>query len=86
MGTTIEYKKEIINLIEELPKEKLRELIDFARFLKSKRKGFTYRQVDDSAEYVRNLRAKEGKRVKSGERFVEELIEWQKSKPLTSYS
>jgi len=28
---------------------------------------------------VKKLRIKEGKRVKSGEKFIEELIEWQKS-------
>ena len=79
MGVTLDYKKEIINLTKELPEEKLRELIDFAQFLKAKNEGFTYIQVRDSAEYVRKLRIKEGKRVKSGKEFIEELIEWQKS-------
>ncbi|MBM4137050.1 MAG: hypothetical protein FJ241_09515 [Nitrospira sp.] len=48
-------------------------------FPKQKKEGVTYMHVRDSAEYVRNLRIKEGKRVKSGRRFIEELIQWQKS-------
>jgi hypothetical protein len=36
-------------------------------------------QVKDSAEYVRKLRDREGKRAKSGKNFIEELIQWQKS-------
>ena len=79
MGTTVDYKKELINLNKELPESKLSELLDFAQFLKAKSKGFTYMEVQDSAEYVRKLRAEEGKRVKSGENFIKELIEWQKS-------
>jgi len=54
-------------------------LVNFARFLKAKEEEFTYMEVADSAEYVRELRKKEAKRVKSGKRFIEELIEWQKS-------
>ena len=34
-------------------------------------------QIKDSVEYVRALRMREGKRVKSGKRFIEELIAWQ---------
>jgi len=79
MRVTLDYKKEIINLTKELPEDKLRELIDFAQFLKAKEEGFTYMQVGDSAECVRKLRIKEGKRVKSRKKFIEELSEWQKS-------
>jgi len=79
MSVGMDYRKEIVNLSKELPDHELRELIDFAQFLKVKKEGFTYMQVRDSAEYVRRFRAKEGKRVKSGEKFIEELIEWQKS-------
>ena len=79
MAVALKYKKEIINLTKELPEDKLKELIDFAQFLEAKCKGFTYVQVKASAVHVRNLRMKEGKRVKSGKRFIEELIEWQKS-------
>jgi len=78
MSVTIDYRKEIVNLSRELPNGELRELIDFAQFLKSKKEGFSYFQVGDSAEYVRKLRAKEGKKFRSGKDFIEELIEWQK--------
>ena len=79
MSVTLDYKKEIINLTNKLPEDKLKELIDFARFLKSKSESFSYAQIEDSAEYVKKLRIKEGKTVKSGKKFIEELIEWQKS-------
>ena len=79
MRIEADYKKEIISLIKELPKNKLQELIDFAKFLKYKGTGFSYTQVEDSAKYIRNLRLKEGRKVKSGKKFIEELIEWQKS-------
>ena len=79
MSVGINYRKEITNLSKELPDHDLRELIDFAQFLKAKKEGFTYMRVRDSAEYVRKLRAKEGERIKSGRKFIEELIEWQRS-------
>lgn len=79
MGVAVDYKKEIVNLTKELPNDKLKVLVNFAQFLKSKEEKFTYREVADSAEYVRELRKKEAKRVKSGKKFIEELIEWQKS-------
>jgi hypothetical protein len=79
MSVTIDYRKEIVNLSRELPDGELRELIDFAQFLKAKKEGFTYIQVRDSAEYVRKLRTRERKRAKSGKNFIEELIQWQKS-------
>ena len=79
MGVSVDYRKEIITLTKELPEGKLRELIDFVRFLKLKKGGFSYSQVRDSAEYVRQFRIKEAKRLKSGKKFIEELIEWQES-------
>jgi len=79
VGTAVDYKKEIINLTKKLPNDKLRELVDFAVFLKTKEKGFSHLQVKDSAEYVRNMRISEGRKMKSGRRFIEELLEWQKS-------
>ncbi len=79
MSVGMDYRKEIVNLSKKLPDHELRELIDFAQFLKVKKEGFTYMQVGDSAEYVRRFRAKEGKRIKLGKKFIEELIEWQKS-------
>jgi len=41
--------------------------------------GFSCKQVKDSAAYVRGLRAREGKRLKSAEQFLQELMEWQSS-------
>ncbi len=79
MGLAIDYRKEIANMSKELPEEKLRELADFARFLRTKREKFSLAQVRDSAEYVRKLREEEGRRFKSGKEFIEELIKWQKS-------
>ncbi len=79
MGTAVDYKKEIINITKKLPDDKLRELVDFAVFLRIKEKGFSYLQVKDSAEYVRNMRIIEGRKMKSGRKFINELVEWQKS-------
>ena len=79
MSGALDYKKEIINP-KELPEDKLIELIDFAQFLKARKERFTFMQVRDSAEYVRKIRTNEAKRTKSGKRFIDELIEWQKSK------
>jgi hypothetical protein len=79
MGLTIDYRKEIVSVSKELPEEKLRELVDFAKFLRTKREGFSFVQVKDSAEYVRKLREGEGRQFKSGKEFIEELIKWQRS-------
>ena len=80
MRSTIAQRvNEIADLAKELPESALEELFDFAQFLKIKEKEFSYKEVADSAEYVRNLRLREGKKIKSGQIFVQELIEWQKS-------
>ncbi len=71
--------KEIADLAQGLPDSSLQELLDFAEFLRIKKEGFSYRKVADSAVYVRDLREKEGKRMKSGQAFINELVEWQKS-------
>lgn len=80
VATATDYKKELINLTRDLPDKEVKEVLDFVQFLKAKKEGFSYMQIKDSAEYVRVLRMSEGKRVKSGKKFIEELIEWQKSK------
>lgn len=80
MAAGLKYKKEIMNLTEDLPENKLKELIDFAEFLKAKSEGVSFMLDSDSAAFVRNLRIKEAKRVKTGKRFIEELMEWQKSR------
>lgn len=79
MGAVISYKKQIMDLTEELSGDKLKELLDFAEFLKAKKEGFTYMQVKDSAAYVRELRIKDARRVKTGKKFLNEILEWQKS-------
>lgn len=79
VATATDYKKELINLTRDLPDKEVKEVLDFVQFLKAKKEGFSYMQIKDSAEYVRTLRMREGKRVKSGKRFIEELIAWQKS-------
>ncbi|MEK6581219.1 MAG: hypothetical protein AABZ25_02410 [Nitrospirota bacterium] len=80
VATATGYKKELINLTRDLPDKEVKEVLDFVQFLKAKKEGFSYMQIKDSSEYVRTLRMREGKRVKSGKKFIEELIEWQKSK------
>ena len=79
MDAGIDYRKEIVNLSKELPDDKLKELIDFAQFLKTQRESFSHMDLKDSAEYVRKLREEEGRKFKSGKKFIEELIKWQKS-------
>jgi len=79
MRTVTDYKKELIGLTKDLPNNKVRELLDFAQFLKAKSTGFSYVELSDSVEYVRKLRTKEGKRLKSSNQFIEDLIEWQRS-------
>jgi len=79
MSVAVDYKRELITIAKDLPEKEVREVLNFARFLKAKKEGFSYAQVKDSAEYVRTLRAKEGKRAKSAKKFIDELVEWQKS-------
>jgi len=78
MATAAKYKKEIINLTKDLPENELKELIDFAEFLKAKKEAPVFMQIRDSAAFARKLRTTEAKRVKTGKRFIEELMEWQK--------
>ena len=79
MGIATDYKRELMTITKDLPDKEVREVLDFARFLKAKKEGFSYDQVKDSAEHVRILRAKEGKKAKSAKKFIDELVEWQKS-------
>jgi hypothetical protein len=79
MSVVTDYKRELMTITKDLPDKEVREVLDFARFLKAKKEGFSYEQIKGSAEYVRTLRAKEGKRVKSAKKFIDELVEWQKS-------
>lgn len=79
MSITADYNKELMSLSKKMPENKLKKLLAFAYFLKSKKTGFSYDQVEDSVEYVKKLRVKEGKKVRYGKNFIKELIEWQKS-------
>jgi hypothetical protein len=78
MSVVTDYRRQILELTEDLPKEKIKELINFAQFLRTKRPIFSYSQIEDSAEYIGEMRRKEGKKVKSGKKFIEELIKWQR--------
>jgi hypothetical protein len=78
MATAVKYKKEILNLTKDLPENELKELINFAEFLKAKKEASIFIHAGDSAEYIRKLRTSEAKKVKTGKRFIEELMEWQK--------
>lgn len=79
MGATIKYKKQIVDLTKDLTEDKFKELITFAQFLRAKQEGFSYSQIEDSAEYVRKLRLKENRQNITGKNYIEEIIEWQKS-------
>jgi len=79
MRTATDHKRELMTITKDLPDMEVREVLDFARFLKAKKEGFSYTQIKDSAEYVRTLRAVAGKRGKSAKKFIDEIVEWQKS-------
>ena len=78
MATAVKYKKEIMNLTKDLPENELKELIDFAVFLKAKNEEPVFMKVRNSSSFIRKLRTAEAKRVKTGRKFIEELMEWQK--------
>jgi len=79
MGLAVKYKKEIINITRDLPDDKLKELVNFAQFLRAKGEEFSYMDVIDSAAHVSKMRRKQAKEAKTAKSFIEELIEWQKS-------
>ena len=79
MGTTINFRKQIVDLTKDITEDKVKELITFAQFLRAKQEGFSYSQIEDSAEYVRKLRLKETSQSRTGKNYIEEIIEWQKS-------
>jgi L-rhamnose mutarotase len=79
MATAIKYKKQIMDLTNNLSEDKVVELINFAQFLKAKQEGFSYVQIEDSAEYVRKMRSKERRQKTTGKNYIAEIIEWQKS-------
>lgn len=77
-----DYKKEISGLIEGMSTARLRQVLEFVNFLRTREKGFSYKTVADSAEYVRKLRSDETAHMKSGGEFIKELIRWQESNSL----
>ena len=79
MATAIKYKKQIMDLTNNLSEDKVVELINFAQFLKAKQEEFSYVQIEDSAEYVRKMRSKERRQKTTGKNYIDEIIEWQKS-------
>lgn len=79
MGAVADFRRQIIEVTKGLPPEAIKEIIDFAQFLKTKQKNFSYTQIENSAEYLSKIRSKEGNKAKTGKRFINELIEWQRS-------
>jgi hypothetical protein len=79
MGITADYKKQIVDLTKGLKEENIRELVDFAQFLREKQERFSYSKVTDSAAYVRALRTKDPRKAGSEKKYIQELIAWQKS-------
>ena len=74
MAIAVKYMKEIMNLTKDLPESRLKELIDFTEFLKAKKEDSDFMQMGDSTTYIRKIRTAEAKRVKTGKRFIEELM------------
>jgi hypothetical protein len=78
-----DFQARIKDIAKVLPSEKLREVLDFMEFLYQKENKFLYTSVENSADYVRNLREKElftqNDQQKDGQEFLKELIEWQES-------
>ena len=77
-----QWQEKIQHIAKMLPAEKLREALDFMEFLYQKDKGFSYTMIENSAEYVRELREQafaQNGQEKDGQAFIKELIEWQES-------
>jgi len=43
-----QYEKELIKVVDKLPEDKVIEVIDFAKFLKSQHSGTSKSQIDES--------------------------------------
>jgi len=83
MAVKSDYQAKIQDIANMLPAEKLKEVLDFMEFLYQKEREFSYRSVENSAEYVRRLREQESftpeGKLKDGREFLKELLEWQES-------
>jgi len=44
-----QYEKELIKVVDKLPEDKVIEVIDFAKFLKSQHSGTSKSQIDKSS-------------------------------------
>ena len=44
-----QYESELINVVDKLPEDKVIEVIDFAKFLKSQHSGGSKSQIDESS-------------------------------------
>ncbi len=44
-----QYESELIKVVDKLPEDKIVELIDFARYLKSQNSGTSKSQIDESS-------------------------------------
>jgi hypothetical protein len=44
-----QYEKELIKVVDKLPEDKVIEVIDFAKFLKSKHPGTSKSQIDEGS-------------------------------------
>ncbi len=44
-----QYEKELIKVVDKLPEDKVIEVIDFAKFLKSQHSGTSKSQIDESS-------------------------------------
>jgi len=44
-----QYEKELIKVVDKLPEDKVIEVIDFAKFLKSQHLGTSKSQIDESS-------------------------------------
>ncbi|NUO07256.1 MAG: DUF2281 domain-containing protein [Candidatus Brocadia sp.] len=44
MSVITDYKRELMTITQDLPDKEVREVLDFARFLKAKKEGFSYTQ------------------------------------------
>ena len=45
MGVTTAYKRELMTLTEDLPEKDVKQVLDFAHFLKAKKEGFSFAEI-----------------------------------------
>ena len=76
-----DIQSKILEIARKLPPNRLEQVVDFMEFLCQKEKGFDYSSIEDSAEYVRQIRLEQSMgeqgKEKDPEQFLRDLIEWQ---------